>query len=307
MPVKNKITIIGAGLVGSTTAFSLISAKITEEIALIDINQKLVDSQVMDLQHSVPFWGYTHVHAGSYSDIKNSKIVIITCGAAQKSGETRLDLIKKNSSIIKGIIPQVFKANPRVIVIMVTNPVDVLAYMSIKMFPDKKNQIIGSGTILDSARFRFLLGQYLKVDPQSVHAYIVGEHGDSEVPLWSTASIGNAPVDKFKKLAAKEKEKIFLAAKNAAYAIIEGKQSTYYAIAAGVTQLAKTILFDQKTVLPVSHLIEGQYGIKDICLSLPAVVGSSGVISQVPLTISSQEKKKLQASANQLKKAYKTI
>jgi len=307
MATKNKITIIGAGMVGSTTAFSLLSANITEEIAIIDINKKLVDSQVMDLQHSVPFLGYTKVHTGNYSDIKNSRIVIITCGASQKIGETRIDLIKKNSAIMKEIIPQVFKQNPKVVVVMVTNPIDVLTYLAIKAFPNKKNQIIGSGTILDSARFRFLLGQYLDVDPKSVHAYIVGEHGDSEVPLWSTATIGNAPIDKFKKMSTKEKDKIFLSAKNAAYAIIEGKQSTYYAIAAGVAQLAKTILFDQKTVLPVSHLLEGEYGIKNVCLSLPVVVGAKGVISKMPLNISVLEIKKLKSSANQLKKAYQSL
>lgn len=307
MPTKNKITIIGAGMVGSTTAFSLLAANIAEEIAIIDINKKLVDSQVMDLQHSVPFWGYAKVHTGSYNDIKDSRIVIITCGSAQKSGETRLDLVKKNSVIIKEIIPQVFKNNPRAIVIMVTNPVDILTHISIKMFPDKKNQIIGSGTILDSARFRFLLGQKLDVDPKSIHAYIVGEHGDSEVPLWSTASIGNAPIDKFKKLTTKEKDKIFKSAKNAAYAIIAGKQSTYYAIAAGVAQLSKAILFDQKTVLPVSHLIEGEYGIRNICLSLPVVVGRKGIVNKLPLNISPLEKKKLQASAGQLKAAYQGL
>lgn len=304
MITKNKITIIGAGMVGSTTAFSLLSANIAEEIAIIDINKKLVDSQVMDLQHSVPFLGYTKVHTGTYNDIKNSRIVIVTCGAAQKIGETRISLIKKNSSIMKEIIPQIFKQNPNVVVIMVSNPVDILTYLAIKTFPSKKNQIIGSGTILDSARFRFLLGRHLDVDPKSVHAYIVGEHGDSEVPLWSTATIGNAPIDKFKKMSPAEKAKLFLLARNAAYAIIEGKQSTYYAIGAGVTQLAKTILFDQKTVLPVSHLIEGEYGIKDVCLSLPVVVGAKGVISKMPLSLSALEKKKLKSSANQLKKAY---
>lgn len=307
MSIKNKVTIIGAGMVGSTTAFSLLSANAVEDIAIIDINKKLVDSQVMDLQHSVPFWGYTKVHTGTYQDIADSRIVIITCGAAQKNGETRLDLIKKNSSIMKGIIPEVFKQNSNVIVIMVTNPVDVLTYMAIKMFPSKKKQIIGSGTMLDSARFRFLLGRHLDVDPKSVHAYIVGEHGDSEVPLWSTATIGNAPIDRFKKMSNPEKEKIFLSAKNAAYAIIEGKQSTYYAIGAGVTQLVQTILFDKKTVLPVSHLLEGEYGINDICLSLPVVVGAKGIISKMPLNISALEKKKLKSSASQLKKAYQGL
>ncbi|OGY43839.1 MAG: L-lactate dehydrogenase [Candidatus Buchananbacteria bacterium RIFCSPHIGHO2_02_FULL_40_13] len=307
MSINNKVTIIGAGLVGSTTAFSLLAENVAEEIALIDINKKLVSSQVMDLQHSVPFLGYAKVKVGTYNDIGDSRLVIITSGASQKPGETRLDLIKKNSTIIKEIVPQIFKANPKVIVIMVTNPVDILTHLTIKMFPDKKNQIIGSGTVLDSARLRFLLGERLKVDPKSIHAYIVGEHGDSEVPLWSTASIGNAPLDKFKKLTAAEKNKIFKKAKNAAYAIIAGKQATYYAIAAGVAQIAKAILFDQKTVLSVSHLIEGEYGLRHICLSLPVVIGRTGIIGKLPLAISKEEKKQLQTSAAKLKEAYKTL
>ena len=307
MPVKNKVTIIGAGLVGSTTAFSLLADNIAEEIALVDINKKLVSSQVMDLQHSVPFWGYAKVKVGTYHDIKDSRLVIIAGGASQKPGETRLDLIKKNSTIIKEIVPQIFKANPKVIVIMVTNPVDILTHLAIKMFPDKKDQIIGSGTVLDSARLRFLLGERLGVDPKSIHAYIVGEHGDSEVPLWSTASIGNAPLDKFKKLTAAEKNKIFKKAKNAAYAIIAGKQATYYAIAAGVAKIAKAIIFDQKTVLSVSHLIEGEYGLRNVCLSLPVVIGRTGIIGKLPLAISQEEKKQLQTSAAKLKEAYKSI
>ncbi len=301
--MKNKITIIGAGMVGSTTAYSLISANITEEIALIDINKKLVKSQVMDLQHSVPFWGYTEVKVGTYKDLKDSQVAVICCGAAQKPGETRLDLIKKNSLIIKEVIPRIFKSNQDIVVVMVTNPVDVLTYLSIKMFPKKKNKIFGSGTILDSARFRLLLSQHLGVNPKSIHAYIVGEHGDSEVPLWSTASIGNARIDKFKKISPKKKEEIFNNAKNAAYAIIEGKQATYYAISAGVTQTIKALLFDKRTVLPVSHLLEGEYGIKNVCLSMPAVVGRGGIVDKIKLDISKKEKDLLKKSAKKLKEA----
>ncbi len=305
--MKNKITIIGAGLVGSTTAYSLISTDITEEIALIDVKKKLVESQVMDLQHSVPFWGYTNVKVGTYQDIKDSKIAIICCGAAQKPGETRLDLLKKNSLIIKEVVSKVFNLNPDIIVLMVTNPVDILTYLSIKMFPQKKNKIFGSGTILDSARFRLLLSQYLKVNPKSIHAYIVGEHGDSELPLWSTASIGNAPIDKFKKISAQKKEEIFNEAKNAAYAIIEGKQATYYAISAGVTSIAKAVLFDKRTVLPVSYLLQGEYGIKDICLSVPTVVGKEGIVGRIELDISKKEKSLLKKSAKKLKEVAEEI
>lgn len=305
--MKNKITIIGAGFVGSTTAYSLIAANITEEIAIIDINKKLAISQVMDLQHSVPFWGYTKVKVGSYKDVSDSKIVIICCGAKQKPGKSRLDLVKKNSAIIEDVAVQVFKNNPNVIVLMVTNPVDVLTYLTIKKFPKNKKRIIGTGTILDSARFRFLLGQYLNVNPQSVHAYIVGEHGDSEVPLWSTASIGNTLVRKFKQISPEIKKDIFQKAKNAAYAIIEGKQATYYAIAAGTTQIVESILFDKKRVLPISYYLEGEYGIKDVCLSLPVVLGRDGVIERLEIDIDAEEKRLLKESARKIKKVANSL
>lgn len=304
---NNKITIIGAGMVGSTAAFSLLADQVADEIVLIDIDKKLAKSQAMDLQHSMPFWGFTKIKAGTYSDIRDSKIVIVTCGVSQKPGETRIDLIKKNSEIIKEIMPKIFEQNKDVIVLMVTNPVDILTYIAIKMFPGKKNQIIGSGTILDSARFRFLIGDYLKINPKSIHAYIVGEHGDSEVPLWSTATIGNTPIDNFKKITQAEKDRIFNSAKNAAYAIIAGKQSTYYAIAAGVSQLSKAILFDHRTVLPVSHLINGEFGIKDVCFSLPVIVGRKGVVERMPLNISKDEEEQLKISATELKLAYKKL
>lgn len=307
MNYKNKVTIIGAGMVGSTTAYTLIVAGLAEEIVLIDINRNLARSQVMDLQHSFPFWGYTKIKVGDYKELKNSEVVIIACGASQKKGETRLDLVKKNSAIMKEIIPKIFKENPDIIVVMVTNPVDILTYQAVKMFPKKKNQIIGSGTILDSARFRFLLGEYLDVNPKSIHAYIVGEHGDSELPLWSTASIGNAHIDKVKRILPAEKKKIFEKAKNAAYTIIEGKQATYYAVAACVTKIIKAILFDKKIVLPLSHLFEGEYGIKNICLSMPVVIGAKGICKKVNPEISKAEIKLLRESAKRLKRVARKI
>jgi len=300
---KNKVTIIGAGMVGSTTAFGLIATDITEEIALIDINKKMLASQVMDLQHSVPFWGYTEVKNGDYNDIKDSNLVIITCGASQKVGETRLDLLKKNAGIIKEIMPKIFKKNPNVVVLIVSNPVDILTNIACKMFPKKKNQIFGSGTILDTARFRLILGEKMSVNPKSVHAYIVGEHGDSELPLWSTAMIGNTPINSFSKISSRSKRQVFEEAKNAAYAIIEGKQSTYYAIAAGVTQLAKAVLFDKKTVFTCSHPLTGEFGIKGVSLSLPIVIGAKGVLRTINLNISAEEKKMLHQSAKKLKEA----
>jgi L-lactate dehydrogenase len=283
--LKNKVTIIGAGLVGSTIAYSLVSSRTAEEIALIDINQKLSRSQAMDLQHSVPFWGYAKIRSGSYTDLKDSRIVVITCGASQKAGETRLDLLKKNAVIIKELMPEIFKRNPNIIVIMVTNPV----------------------TILDSARLRFLLGERLSVDPKSLHAYIIGEHGDSEVPLWSTATLGNTPLDRFEKLSKKEKDAIFDKAKNAAYAIIEGKMATYYAIAAGVAKLIRAVLTDKKTVFTVSHPVDGRFGISGVSLSLPCVIGAKGILKDIDIELSQAERALLKQSGAKLKKAEKSL
>ena len=297
---KNKVTIIGAGMVGSTAAFAMTAAGITDCLALIDINEKMVASQVMDLEHSVPFLSYTDIKVGEYNDLKDSRLAIITCGAAQKEGETRLDLLKKNSLIIKELMPIIFKKNPDIIVIIVTNPVDILTNIAIKMFPKKKNQIFGSGTILDTARFRHLIGDKIRVNPKSVHAYIVGEHGDSEVPLWSTATVGNTPLDRFQKISAADKKIIFRQAKNAAYSIIEGKKATYYAIAAGVSKLAKAVLFDKKTVYAVSHPLEGEYGIKGVCLSMPSVIGAGGVIKKIEVVMTKAEKSLLKKSAAKL-------
>lgn len=294
-------------MVGSTTAFGLIASDIVECVALIDINKKLVVSQVMDLDHSVPFWGYTDVKVGTEKDLADSRLVIITGGAAQKSGQTRLDLLKKNSQIITEWLPKIFKNNPEAIVIIVTNPVDILTNIATKMYPKKKRQIFGSGTILDTARFRHLLGEKMKVNPKSVHAYIIGEHGDSEVPLWSTATVGSTPIDRFEKLSAAEKNDIFDKAKNAAYAIIEGKQATYYAIAAGLVKLAKSVLYDKRTVYAVSHPLDGRYGIKNVSLSLPAVIGAGGILRTVDIDMSTQEKSLLKQSAKKLQKAEKSL
>lgn len=261
----------------------------------------------MDLQHSIPFWGQCHVKVGTYRDVRTSQVVVVTCGANQKPGETRLDLIKKNSAIMKEIAPRIFRENQRAIVIMVTNPVDLLTYQMIKMFPQKKRQIFGSGTILDTARFRFLLGQYFKVNPQSVHAYIIGEHGDSEFPLWSSANIGQVELQKYPGYHARKVGKLFNEAKNAAYAIIKGKQATYFAIGSGVNLLVEAVLGDTNSVFPVSHLLTNYNGISDICLSVPSVIGRSGVRQQLKLDLSSRELKELHRSADKLKKAARGL
>lgn len=306
MLTKNrKVTIIGAGFVGATSAYALMAGDVVDEITLVDINKKLASSQAMDLQHSMAFWGHCKVRAGSFADIAESQVVVITCGANQKPGETRLDLIKKNSAIIADIMPKIFKANPKAIVIMVTNPVDVLTYQAIRMFPKKAAQIFGSGTVLDSARLRYLLGQYFKVNPQGIHAYIIGEHGDSEFPLWSTATIGNLTVREFPGYSRASLDKLFKLAKNAAYTIIAGKQATYYAIGSGVKAIVKAIFGDDHSVLPVSHLLTNYHGISHVALSVPCIVGSRGIERQLKLKLSSDEKRQLKRSAASLKQAIK--
>lgn len=305
--MKNKVSIIGAGMVGSTLAYSLVVQDIAEEVALIDVNKKLAKAQVMDLQHGAPFTRNTNVKVGTYNDCKDSGVVVITCGAAQKPGETRLDLIGKNTKIIKEIVPQVFKANPQAVILMITNPVDVLTYVAISMFPKKQKQIIGSGTTLDSARLRHLLSEKLDINTQSIHAYIMGEHGDSEFPVWSTASVGNVSLDTYKHLSEQDKKDLFFKAKNAAYAIIAGKQSTYYGIGSAGAYIISSILHDKRTVLPVSHLINNIYGVKDVCLSTPVIVGKGGIVGELPLQLSKLEKANFIKSAKVIKQAIKSI
>ncbi len=303
----NKVTIVGAGMVGSTIAYSLILEDVAEEIALIDLNAERVAAQVMDLQHAVPFAGATTVKVGTYADCADSSVVVITCGAAQKPHETRLDLVQKNAAIIREIVPQVFAANPDAVIVMVTNPVDVLTYVAVTMYPEKKNQIIGTGTILDSARLRHLIGEKMNINPKSIHAYMIGEHGDSEFAMWSTAAIGNMKLGTCEELSTQEKDALADGARNAAYAIIEGKQSTYYAIGAGAAHLIEAILYNKRTVLPVSHLMEGEYGVDEVCLSLPVVVGRGGIIGKLCVKLHDDEITHLRESAAILRKTAQEV
>lgn len=294
-------------MVGSTLAFSLITRKVTEEIALIDINDKLAEAQVLDLQHAVPFCGSTKVFRGTSDDYTDSAVVAICCGAAQKPGQTRLDLVRHNSEIIKGIVPEVFEKNPEAIVVIVTNPVDVLTQLAISLCPERKDQIMGTGTLLDSARLRHLLSLKLGVNAQSIHAYIIGEHGDSELPLWSSATMGNMKLGLCEDLTEDDKQKIFEEARSSAYTIIEGKQATYYAIGAGGAQLISSILHNERSILPVSHYQTGDHGVEDICLSMPVIVGRKGILGHVCLELSDDEQTKLQASATILRHTFDAL
>lgn len=278
-----KISIIGgAGAVGATAAYAIMNSGLASEIVLVDVNEYRVEGEAMDLAHGAPFVRPVTVRSGTYEDCADSTVVVITAGAAQKPGETRLELVRRNTEIIKGIVPQVAAAAPNAILLIVANPVDVLTYAALKVSGFPPGRVIGSGTVLDTGRLRALIGQQLEVDPRSVHAYVIGEHGDSEVVVWSRASVAGMPLSEFcaqRGTACDEEmqEQIAGQVRHAAYEIIERKGATYYAIGLGIRHIIESILGDQNTVLTVSTLLDGQFGVRDICLSLPSIVDHNGV------------------------------
>ncbi|MEB3883650.1 L-lactate dehydrogenase [Lyngbya sp. CCY1209] len=299
-PLKG--VIVGAGQVGMSSAYSMLIQNVFDEMLVVDVDRKKAEGEVMDLNHGLPFVEPTDIRAGSWEDANDPDLVILTAGSKQKPGETRLDLLQRNTKIFKSIVPEAVKHCPNAIFLVVTNPVDIMTYVTLKISGLPSHRVLGSGTVLDTARFRFLLAEKLDIDPRSLHAYIIGEHGDSEVPVWSKVNIagmnlcdgnsGDLPEDEKERL-----EPVFEAVKNAAYEIIDRKGATYYAIGLGVTQIAKAILRDQHRIFTVSHLIEGLHDIEDVCLSLPAVVSRQGVTRVLNLALSDTEKKQLQNSA----------
>ncbi len=307
-----RVSIIGVGNVGATIAYSLLMSGLATEIVLIDANRAKAEGEAMDLNHAVPFTHATRIWAGDYSDCSGSAVTVLTAGAAQKPGETRLELVKRNAAIFKAIIPQVVEKNPGGLLLVATNPVDVLTYAAWKISGLPSNRVLGTGTILDTARFRYLISQQMGVDPRSVHAYIIGEHGDSEVPVWSLANIAGMQLEEFCRVNCQEfdrqsMDEIFSQTRDAAYTIIDRKGATYYAIAAGVNRLLEAILRDQSTVLSVSSLIRGEYGLNDVALSLPSVIDRGGVERVLRLELSEKEMKSLQNSSAVLKKTIQDL
>jgi len=307
-----RVAIVGMGNVGATFAYALLLSGLAAEIVLIDANRAKAEGEAMDLNHAVPFSHPTKVWAGDYPDCAGSVVTVLAAGAAQSPGETRLELIKRNAAIWRSIVPQVAKHNPEGILLIATNPVDVLTYAAWRLSGLPSQRVIGSGTILDTARFRYLLSQQLGVDARSVHAYIIGEHGDSEVPLWSLANIAGMRLPEFYKMQAIPydplvMENIFRQTRDAAYRIIERKGATYYAVAAGLMRITQAILRNQRTVLSVSSLIEGYYGVSDVCFSLPTVVDRGGVEQVLHLELDKTEIEKLRNSAQVLKGTIKSL
>jgi len=300
-----RVAIVGAGNVGATFAYALLLSGLAAEIVLVDVNRAKAEGEAMDLNHPVPFAHPTRIWAGDYADCAGATVTVIAAGAGQKPGETRLDLVKKNVAIFRQIVPEVAHHNPNGLLLIATNPVDVLTYVTWKLSGLPAQRVIGSGTILDTARFRYLLSEHFGVDPRSVHAHIIGEHGDSEVPVWSLANIAGMRLPAFcaaHGLAHDQAamDEIFRQTRDAAYHIIERKGATYYAVAAGLMRIVEAILRDQSTVLSVSSLIEDYYGVSDVCLSLSTAVDRGGVEQVLRLELSPVEIEGLRQSAQVL-------
>lgn len=301
-----KVAVVGCGFVGSASAFALMQSGLFSEMVLIDANFEKAEGEAFDISHGVPFTRPIKIYAGDYDDLADAAIVVITAGAAQKPGETRLDLVHKNINIFKSIIPEIVKRDFQGILLIVANPVDILTYTALKLSGYAPNRVIGSGTVLDTARLKERLGEHLEVDSRSVHAFIVGEHGDSEIAAWSSANVSGIPLHDFCEMrghhdhegtTAEIAEKV----KNSAYEIIQRKGATYYGIAMSVKRICEAIIRDERSILPISTMMDGEYGIKDVVLSMPSIVGAEGFISKVPISLSEDEIKALNKSAETLK------
>ncbi len=300
-----RIAIVGLGNVGASFAFCLLLRRIAAEIVLIDANRKKAEGEAMDLNHAVPFGAATRIWAGNYEDCRGAAVVVIAAGAAQRPGETRLQLLDRNLAIFRDIVPQVVQQNPEALLLIATNPVDILSYASYKISGLPAHRVIGSGTILDTARFRYLLGQHFSVDPRSVHGFILGEHGDTEVPIWSMANIAGIRLKEYCALHGHtynqaDFDRIFTETRDAAYKIIDCKGATYYAVAVGLLQIVEAVVRDQKTVLTTSTLVDGAYGLRDLYLSLPTVVGAQGVVQVLTPDLAEDELANLRHSAQVL-------
>jgi L-lactate dehydrogenase len=297
-----KVVIVGAGFVGTTFAYSLIIRGLVSQIVIIDVNRERAEGEVMDLNHGLPFAYPVKIWSGDYSDCKGADIIVIAVDKGQKIEQSRLELAEGNFEIMKQIVPQITEYNKDCILLVVSNPLDVMTYAVLKLSGFPKNRVIGSGTILDTARLRYLLGEYLMVDPRNVHAYIIGEHGDSEVPVWSLANVAgmhlkdycpicNVPYD------LERLNELFLKVRNAGIEIIRRKGRTYYAVALGMTKIVESIVRDENSVLTVSCFLQDYHGISNICLSVPAIVNRQGVREIIKLPLDEKEKSLFQASA----------
>ncbi len=301
-----KVALIGCGFVGSASAFAIMQSGLFSEMVLIDANTDKAEGEALDIAHGLSYAKPMQIYAGKYEDISDAAIIVISAGANQKPGETRLDLVKKNISIFRSIMGELNRVKVEGILLIVANPVDILTAAAQKLSGLPENRVFGSGTVLDTARFKYLLGEHLDVDARNVHAFILGEHGDSEIAVWSSANISGIPVNEFCELKGhfdheNAMKEIADNVKNAAYEIIQKKQATYYGIAMSVRRICEAVIRDEKSILPVSRMIHGEYGLDGMALSLPAIVGKDGVEAAVPAKLSDEELAALRKSGETLK------
>jgi L-lactate dehydrogenase len=307
-----KIAIIGTGHVGASCAYALQLRGLASEIVLIDSDIERAEGEAMDINHGSLFTQSVRVRAGEASDCRDAGIIVLTAGASQTPGESRLELLKRNAALSRRLVPELVRHNREAILIVVSNPVDVLTYVAWQASGLPAGKVIGSGTILDTARFRYLLSQHFSIEPRSIHAYIIGEHGDSQIPVWSLANIAGMKLDQFcrlndRMLDAKDREDIAMNTRRAAYEIIRRKGATYYAIAAGVARIIEAIVRDENSVLTVSSSVNGRHGLDQVALSLPSTINSSGIASTLELPLSRGEQARLRRSAGILREAIASL
>ncbi len=304
-----KVVIVGAGAVGSTFAYALAQSGIVDEIALIDINRELADGQVLDLIHGQPFFRSIKIYGGEKKDYSNAQVIVITAGAKQRPGESRLGLLQRNAAIIGSIVDDITEQNSSGVIVVVSNPVDVLTYIACQKSGWPKERVIGSGTVLDSARFRSLLSRHCGVDVHNTHAYILGEHGDSEFAAWSMTHIAGMPINDYCPICMKcddwdkERDEIVEEVRKSAYHIIDYKGATYYAIGMALVRIIEAIVRNQRSVLTVSTILDGEYGLSDVCLSVPSVISTLGVERIVVANLTAEEQEALSQSASIIKNA----
>lgn len=310
--LRGKIVVIGAGFVGSTTAYTIMLDGFFQEIVLIDINKDKAEGDALDMAHGVSFQKPVSIYSGSYEDCRGADIVVITAGVNQKVGETRIDLLKRNADIFRNIVSSIMKYAPDdVILLTVANPVDILTYITYKLSGLPKHQVMGSGTVLDTSRLKYLMSRHTGIDARYCHTYIIGEHGDSEVAAWSVTNIAGMSMERFfenyGKCTSEDLEKMYQEVKNSAYEIIRKKGATYYAIATAVARIVECIAGAENSILTVSSIFDGEYGIKDIALSVPTQVAGYGVERILDVPFAENEIKGLRDSAQTLKESLKSI
>lgn len=303
---NRKVAIIGCGFVGSASAFALMESGLFSEMVLIDVDAERAEGEALDISHGTAFASPIDIYAGTYDDIADAGIVIITAGVGQKPGETRIDLVNKNVAIFKGILGEIRARDFSGILLIVSNPVDILTYVSVKLSGLPECRVIGSGTVLDTGRLKHIIGEHLGVDPRNVHARILGEHGDSELIAWSSAHVAGIPLEDFYNMRIENgsyeefRRETTELVRNSAYEIIKKKHATYYGIAMAIRRICGAIVRDEKSVLSVSNYMQGEYGISDIALSTPCVVGANGIEVRMPPSLNYREQEQMKASAQTL-------